>query len=100
MITDQQLVDRGTEAEAFKRYLTENQYFLSVVAFAKLIIQQNISTLRPDEQMRFTILRANAEGIDGMMSLIDMDIKSGQEALGRMQGGTREQGTYGEGDVL
>lgn len=97
---EQQIINRGSDAEQFKRYLEDNPYFGSVIELARQLIAQNIDGLKPDEQMKFTILRSQSMAISMLLDLIEMDIEAGQKALGRMQGKEVKEGTYGEGDVL
>lgn len=100
-MTDQEITNRGTDAEEFKRYLEERPYFTSVVAVAKQMIWNNIASLRPDETIKFTVLKSQLTGVEELMSLIEMDIEAGQKALARMQGVNEvKKNTYGEGDVL
>ena len=97
---EQQIINRGSDAEEFKRYIDDNPYFNSVVALSKELILQNIMSLRPDEQMKFTVLKSQGKAIDALMNLIEIDISEGKKAIDRMQSETGNQDTYGEGDIL
>jgi len=97
---EQQIINRGSDAEEFKRYIDDNPYFNSVVALSKELILQNIMALRPDEQMKFTVLKSQDKAIDELMNLIEIDISEGKKAIDRMQSETGNQKTYGEGDIL
>lgn len=99
-MTEQEIINRGSDAEQFKRYVEDNPYFTSVVALSKQLIWQNICALKPDEQMKFTVLKSQELAIEELMNLIEMDIYEGQKAISRLQElETREEG-YQKGDVL
>lgn len=99
-MNDQEIINRGAEAEQFKRYIEENGYFNSIVAIARVLISHNIASLKPDEQMKFTILKSQEIAIDDLLSIIESDIIEGQKAIDRVQSGTRDKDSYGKGDIL
>ena len=99
-MNDQEIINRGSDAEDFKRYLEDKPYFISVVANAKQINWLKICDLKPDEQMKFTILKSQQQAIEDLMSLIDIDIYNGQKAVERMQSEKGEKTTYVKGAVL
>jgi hypothetical protein len=89
-MTDQQLINRGSDAEQFKRYLEDNPYFNSVVEEARRIITESIMSLKPDEQMKFTVLKSMLTSIDDLLNLIEIDVYAGQKALAKLQAGGDE----------
>jgi len=99
-MTEQEIINRGSDAEQFKRYLEDNPYFTSVIALSKQMLWQNICGLRPDEQMKFTVLKAQQEAIEELMNLIEIDIYEGQKAISRVQNPEHGGEVYQKGDVL
>jgi hypothetical protein len=99
-MTEQEIINRGSDAEQFKRYMEENPYFTSVIALSKQLLWQNICDLRPDEQMKFTVLKAQQDAIEELMNLVEIDIYEGQKAISRMQTPEHGDEVYQKGDVL
>lgn len=99
-MTEQEIINRGSDAEQFKRYMEENPYFTSVIALSKQLLWQNICDLRPEDQMMFTVLKARQDAIEELMNLIEIDIYEGQKAISRMQTPEHGDEVYQKGDVL
>jgi len=85
MRTDQELINRGSDAEQFQRYISEHPYFNSVVEEAREILTKKINSLKPDEQMKFTVYQSMLISINELVNLIEVDIYAGQKALEKLQ---------------
>jgi len=99
-MTEQEIINRGSDAEEFKRYLDDNPYFTSVIALSKQLLWQNLCDLRPHEQMEFTVLKAQQDAIEELMNLVEIDIYEGQKAIERVQKPEHGDEVYQKGDVL
>jgi hypothetical protein len=82
MLTDEQLMNRGAEAEQSRDYI------VTVIDHAKDMILDLIMNLSPDETMKFSILKSEILGINELLSIVEADINEGRAAIQRIQGTT------------
>lgn len=79
-MTDNELMDRGAQAEQAKPYIA------SVLDQAKGMILDRLITLAPDQTMLFTVYRSQILYLDDILALVEGDIREGQNAIDRIQG--------------
>jgi hypothetical protein len=84
--TDDELAyQRGQEAEAFMRFCQEGeQYFLKLMESMTAELRQEILDLDPMSTQRFTVLKAQLNGITDPMTRVLSDIMSGKQAWMRI----------------
>ena len=84
-MTDDQLLEKGSQAEQAKEYLQ------GLVSEATRSLSEQLLSLYPDETIKFSVIRSQMIAIGDIMGVVEHDIKQGQEALQRIQSPMSEQ---------
>ena len=74
------------EAQEFKLYLRDNQYFPNLVNEFDTALQNQILGLIPSEDEQFTLLQSKRIAIRELLDLIEIDINVGNEASRELEG--------------
>jgi hypothetical protein len=86
-LTDEQLHNKGQEAEAFLKLLDEgSQYFKGVLAEIQQEINDSIIGLKPSQKDEFSYLKSQLDSLYEPLKRIRQDILVGQQAWNRMNG--------------
>ena len=86
-LTDEELHQRGQEAEDFMRSCQEgSQYFLNLMSEIEAEVKNNILSLKPEYQEMFTIYKAQLDGLTVPMMRVIQDIEAGKQAWNRING--------------
>jgi hypothetical protein len=80
----------GQEAAEFLRVTKDNEYFNRVLAELDAELTNAMRNLRPEDTMKFTILKAKLDCLYDPMRRIAEDISAGERAKARMDG--KEEG--------
>lgn len=85
MLTDDQLLEKGTQAEQAKEYLQ------GLVDEATRSLSEQLLSLYPDETIKFSAIRSQMMAIQDIMAVVAHDIQQGKDALQRIQSPMIEQ---------
>jgi len=85
MLTDDQLLEKGTQAEQAKDYLQ------GLVSEATRSLSEQLLSLYPDETIKFSAIRSQMMAIQDIMAVVEHDIQQGKDALQRIQSPAIEQ---------
>ena len=85
--SDEQLHQKGQEAEAFIKSLEEgNKYFYGVLADINQGIMDSIVDLKPSQKDEFSFLKSQLECLYEPIRRIQRDIEIGKQAWDRING--------------
>jgi len=84
-MTDDQLLEKGTQAEQAKEYLD------SLVKVATDSLSEQLSNLYPDETIKFSAIRSQMMALQDILLSVEADIREGKNALQRIQTPLNEQ---------
>ena len=85
MLTDDQLLEKGTQAEQAKEYLQ------GLVDEATRSLSEQLLSLYPDETIKFSAIRSQMMALEDILGVVEHDIQKGKEALERIQSPMIEQ---------
>jgi len=84
---DELLWLRGQQAEEFLRFIDgDGKYYREVLENIRLRLCAQILGLQPDERERFSVLKAQLEGHDMILKVIETDVEIGKMAKQRIDG--------------
>jgi len=85
MLTDDQLLEKGTQAEQAKDYLQ------GLVSEAIESLTEQLISLYPSETLKFSAIRSQMMALEDILGVVEHDIQKGKEALERIQTPMSEQ---------
>ena len=85
MLTDDQLLEKGTQDEQAKDYLQ------GLVSEAIESLTEQLISLYPSETLKFSAIRSQMMALEDILGVVEHDIQKGKEALERIQTPMSEQ---------